>query len=57
MIVSDTHIWIWWIDGNTRLTENQQQLIQTHQTGYKYNFLLGSCQISRIGSFKIVVPN
>ncbi|MCP4607551.1 MAG: type II toxin-antitoxin system VapC family toxin [Planctomycetes bacterium] len=31
MIVLDTHIWIWWVDGNVRLTENQRQHIQTNQ--------------------------
>ena len=31
MIVLDTHIWIWWVDNNARLTQRLQQLISTHQ--------------------------
>src|SRR4029078_4692101 len=28
MIILDTHIWIWWTDGNTRLTDNDKALIE-----------------------------
>jgi len=31
VIVLDTHIWIWWVDNNARLTQRLQQLISTHQ--------------------------
>lgn len=32
MIVLDTHIWIWWVDGNQqRLTPRQHELIQQYQ--------------------------
>jgi PIN domain nuclease of toxin-antitoxin system len=33
MIVLDTHIWIWWVDGNERLTQDQHQQIQENQSG------------------------
>jgi len=32
VIVLDTHIWIWWVDNNSRLTQRLQQLISTHQS-------------------------
>lgn len=31
MIVLDTHIWVWWVDGSSRLTAQQQAWIQTYQ--------------------------
>lgn len=30
MIVLDTHIWIWWVDGNARLTARHRELIEQH---------------------------
>lgn len=32
MIVLDTHIWVWWVDGNQRLTKANEQWIQQHQS-------------------------
>ena len=32
MIVLDTHIWVWWVDGNQRLTKANQQWIQQYQS-------------------------
>ncbi|MDT9233563.1 type II toxin-antitoxin system VapC family toxin [Limnospira sp. PMC 917.15] len=32
MIVLDTHIWIWWVDENPKLSPQNQEIIQTHQT-------------------------
>ncbi len=32
MIVLDTHIWIWWVDNNQRLTQKHQEWIQEHQS-------------------------
>lgn len=31
MIVLDTHIWIWWVHGDARLTEDQRKLIQENE--------------------------
>jgi PIN domain nuclease of toxin-antitoxin system len=31
VIVLDTHIWIWWVDRNPRLTQRVEQLIRMHQ--------------------------
>lgn len=32
MIVLDTHIWIWWVHGETSMTETQEQLIVASET-------------------------
>ena len=32
MIVLDTHIWVWWVDGSTRLTPDQVQHLRTYET-------------------------
>ena len=31
MIVLDTHIWLWWVDGNARLKAEQRDRIQEHE--------------------------
>lgn len=32
MIVLDTHIWVWWVHGNERLTASQLAVIQDHES-------------------------
>ncbi len=32
MIILDTHIWICWVDNNSRLTQRQRELINTYQS-------------------------
>lgn len=32
MIILDTHIWIWWVDNNSRLTPQHRQWIQQYQS-------------------------
>lgn len=41
MIVLDTHIWIWWVHGDERLTENQREAIAANE-----NDLIGVSAIS-----------
>jgi PIN domain nuclease of toxin-antitoxin system len=31
VILLDTHIWIWWVNGSPRLSSRQQELIEQHQ--------------------------
>jgi PIN domain nuclease of toxin-antitoxin system len=33
MIVLDTHIWVWWVHGDERLTSRQLEFIQEHEGG------------------------
>lgn len=30
MIVLDTHIWVWWVNGSAELTAGQRQALQAH---------------------------
>jgi PIN domain nuclease of toxin-antitoxin system len=32
MIILDTHIWIWWVDDNPRLTEKYRDWIEEYQS-------------------------
>ena len=32
MIVLDTHIWVWWVHGDERLTSTQTEIIQASET-------------------------
>jgi len=32
MIVLETHIWVWWVDNNGRLTQKHQDWIQQYQS-------------------------
>ena len=32
MMVLDTHIWIWWVDNNTRMTQKHRDWIQQYQS-------------------------
>ena len=32
MIVLDTHIWVWWVHGDTSLTNNQVAWLQHYET-------------------------
>jgi PIN domain nuclease of toxin-antitoxin system len=41
MIILDTHVWIWWVQGDERLTAKQRQAIQDNEEGG-----LGVCAIS-----------
>jgi PIN domain nuclease of toxin-antitoxin system len=32
MIVLDTHIWVWWVHGDSRLTNQQNQWLQQYES-------------------------
>ncbi len=32
MIILDTHIWVWWVDDNQRLTQQHREWIQEYQS-------------------------
>jgi PIN domain nuclease of toxin-antitoxin system len=32
MIILDTHIWIWWVDDHPKLSPQNRDIIQAHQT-------------------------
>lgn len=32
MIILDTHIWVWWVDGNQRLTKQYEAWIEESES-------------------------
>ena len=48
MIVLDTHLWIWWVDGGARLTTAQQEAIVAEQQN-------GDIGISAISCWEIAL--
>jgi PIN domain nuclease of toxin-antitoxin system len=32
MIILDTHIWVWWVDDNERLTKKHREYIEEYQS-------------------------
>jgi PIN domain nuclease of toxin-antitoxin system len=32
MIVLDTHIWVWWVQNDSRLTKQQQQWLKDYES-------------------------
>jgi PIN domain nuclease of toxin-antitoxin system len=32
LILLDTHIWVWWVNGDSRLSSAQQQLLQANES-------------------------
>ena len=52
MIVLDTHIWIWWVHDEERLTPEQHRAIREHETDD-----LGVCAISCWEVAKLVEKN
>lgn len=49
MILLDTHIWVWWVDGNPQLTPGQRRHIEANETSG-----LGVSVISRWEVAKLV---
>ena len=33
MIVLDTHVWVWWVHGDERLTSSQLEIIEANEDG------------------------
>ena len=33
MIVLDTHVWVWWVHGDERLTSSQLKIIEANEDG------------------------
>ena len=49
MIVLDTHIWVWWVHGDSRLTSSHSQLIDDNEDDE-----IGICSISLCEVAKLV---
>ncbi len=58
MIVLDTHIWVWWVHGDARLTKQQQQVLQQHeQSGLRVSAI--SCwEVAKLVEYgRLVLPS
>ena len=44
MILLDTHVWVWWVDGGERLTDDERAIVQAARTaGEKCGVSVRSC--------------
>ena len=57
MILLDTHIWVWWIQGDEKLTPNYQSILQSHQSS-GFGVSIYSCwEIAKLVEYdRLVLP-
>ena len=48
MIVLDTHIWVWWVHADERLTSNQLEIIQANEDGVIGISAISLCEIAKL---------
>ncbi len=57
MIVLDTHIWVWWVHGDSQLTSEQRQALEAHEpTGLGVSAI--SCwEVAKLVEYKrLILP-
>lgn len=57
MIVLDTHIWVWWVHGDSQLTLDQREALETHEpTGLGVSAI--SCwEVAKLVEYKrLILP-
>lgn len=52
MIVLDTHIWIWWVDENPKLSPQNQEIIQTHQESGLGISIISCWEVAKLSEVK-----
>ena len=52
VIVLDTHIWVWWVHADVRLSAEQNNLIQSNEAND-----LGGSQIGRVGPIDVALSS
>ena len=58
MIVLDTHIWVWWVHGDTSFTNNQVALLQQHEPQGLGVSAISCREIAKlVGYNRIVLPS
>ena len=59
MILLDTHIWIWWVQGSERLTAAMQQALEEHESD-ALGISVISCwevaKLAEVGRLQLPVP-
>jgi PIN domain nuclease of toxin-antitoxin system len=59
MIVLDTHIWVWWIHGDSHLTSQQNQWLQQYESqglGVSAISCLEVAKLAEYGRLKLPLP-
>ncbi len=57
MIILDTHIWVWWVQGDNRLTQQHQLLLQAHQTDGLGVSLYSCWEVAKLVEYgRLVLP-
>jgi len=52
MIVLDTHIWIWWVHGDARLTHEQTEVIQANEQNVIGVSAISCWEIAKLVEYK-----
>ncbi|OYE06440.1 type II toxin-antitoxin system VapC family toxin [Nostoc sp. 'Peltigera membranacea cyanobiont' 232] len=57
MIVLDTHIWVWWVQNDSRLTQKQQQWLQDYESDGLGISILSCWEVAKLVEEKrLVLP-
>ena len=57
MIVLDTHIWIWWVDGSNRLPKHYQAYIQANETQGLGISIISCWEVAKLVEYnRLVLP-
>jgi PIN domain nuclease of toxin-antitoxin system len=57
MIVLDTHIWLWWVHGDERLTKKQAELLQAHEKKGLAVSIISCWEIAKLVEYqRLVLP-
>lgn len=58
MILLDTHIWVWWVQGDLRLTPNYQSILQSHQASGLGVSIYSCWEIAKLVEYdRLVLPS
>ena len=57
MIVLDTHIWVWWVQQDSRLTEDHRHWLQTYQSSGLGVSLYSCWEVAKLVEYgRLVLP-
>ncbi|BAY96702.1 hypothetical protein NIES37_06370 [Tolypothrix tenuis PCC 7101] len=58
MIVLDTHIWVWWVQGDTRLTKQYQNWLQQYESQGLEISIMSCWEVAKLVEIgKLTVPS
>ena len=57
MIILDTHIWVWWVQNDSRLSEQQRQWLQDYESDGIGVSILSSWEVAKLVEKKrLILP-